>query len=193
MPNVNAPKNWNSQDGLVMLPTTEEKKRSELIDELMRIDEPLIAWAVITASPCYFTSGHLSLEYRDPAYSAWAKILMDLKQKPRLLAVARQNYPRMSTNITPKAIVENCILLPAPDEVTPGIKITVYRVEARMLVPANKFSDDIYMVRITKPEGMGDLMDDEGALMEHGRFPFDSTQEVPKDTELELEITEIAP
>ena len=99
----------------------------------------------------------------------------------------------MSTNITPKAIVENCILLPAPDEVTPGIKITVYRVEARMLVPANKFSDDIYMVRITKPEGMGDLMDDEGALIEHGRFSFDSTQEVLKDTELELEITEIAP
>jgi len=90
VPNVNAPKNWNSQDSLVMLPTTEEKKRSELIDELMRIDEPLIAWAVITASPCYFTSGHLSLEYRDPAYSAWAKILMDLKQKPRLLAVAKQ-------------------------------------------------------------------------------------------------------
>jgi hypothetical protein len=54
VPNVNAPKNWNSQDGLVMLPTTEEKKRSELIDELLRIDEPLIAWAVITASRCYF-------------------------------------------------------------------------------------------------------------------------------------------
>ena len=73
-----------------MLPTTEEKKRSELIDELVRIDEPLIAWAVITASQCYFTNGHLSLKYRDPAYSAWAKILMDLKQKPRLLAVAKQ-------------------------------------------------------------------------------------------------------
>ena len=99
----------------------------------------------------------------------------------------------MSTNITPKAIVENCILLPAPDEVTPGIKITVYHVEARMLVPASKFSDDIYMVRITSPEGMGDLMNDEGTLMEHGRFTFDSTQEVPKDTKLELEITEIAP
>src|ERR1700751_276880 len=104
-----------------------------------------------------------------------------------------QYYPHMSTNITPKAIVENCILLPAPDEVTLGIKITVYHVEARMLVPASKFSDDIYMVRITSPEGMGDLMDDEGTLMEHGRFTFDSTQEVPKDTELELEITEIAP
>jgi hypothetical protein len=47
----------------------------------------------------------------------------------------------MSTNITPKAIVENCILLPAPDEVTPGIKITVYRVEARMhhLVPGSSW------------------------------------------------------
>ena len=48
-----------------------------------------------------------------------------------------------------------------------------------MLVPANKFSDDVYMVRITSPEGIGDLMDDEGTLMEQGRFSFDSTQEVP--------------
>jgi hypothetical protein len=97
----------------------------------------------------------------------------------------------MSSPDTPKAIVESCVLLPDSDEVTPGIKITVYHVEARMLVPANKFSDDVYIVRITKPEGIGDLMDDEGTLMEHGRFSFDSTQEAPKDTELEVEITEI--
>jgi hypothetical protein len=97
----------------------------------------------------------------------------------------------MSSPDTPKAIVESSVLLPDPDEVTPGIKITVYQVEARMLVPANKFSDDVYMVRITKPEGIGDLMDDEGTLMEHGRFSFDSTQEVPRDTELEVEITPI--
>ena len=60
-----------------------------------------------------------------------------------------------------------------------------------VLVSANKFSDDVYMVRITKPEGIGDLMDDEGTLMEHGRFSFDSTQEVPKDTQLDVEVTPI--
>jgi hypothetical protein len=99
----------------------------------------------------------------------------------------------MSSPDTPKAIVESCVLLPDPDEVTPGIKITVYQVEARMLVPANKFSDDVYMVRITKPEGIGDLMDDEGTIMEHGRFSFDSTQEIPKETQLEVEINPIEP
>ena len=58
-----------------------------------------------------------------------------------------------------------------------------------MLAPANKYSDDVYMVRIIKPEGIGDLMDEEGTLMEHGKFSFDSTEEVPKDTRLEVKIT----
>jgi len=47
------------------------------------------------------------------------------------------------------------------------------------------------MVRITKSEGIGDLMDDEGTLMEHGRFSFDSRQEIPKETQPEVEINPI--
>ena len=97
----------------------------------------------------------------------------------------------MSTPDTPIAIVESCILLPDLDEVTPEIEITVYHVEARMFVPGNKYSNDIYMVRITEPDGVGDLMDDEGTLMEHGRFSFDSTVEIPQGTELKLEINPI--
>ena len=60
-----------------------------------------------------------------------------------------------------------------------------------VLVSANKSSDDVYMVRITKSEGIGDLMDDEGTLMEHGRFSFDSRQEIPKETQPEVEINPI--
>jgi len=98
----------------------------------------------------------------------------------------------MSSPDTPKAIVEDCSLA-ASGKVTPDIQVTLYHVEARMLVPATKYSTDVYMVRIINPEGIGDLMDEEGTLMEHGRFSFDSTQEVPKDTELELQITPIEP
>jgi hypothetical protein len=47
------------------------------------------------------------------------------------------------------------------------------------------------MVRIIKPEGIGDLMDDEGTLIKHGKFSFDSTEEVPKGTKLEVEITPV--
>jgi hypothetical protein len=45
------------------------------------------------------------------------------------------------------------------------------------------------MVRVVKPERIGDLIDEDGTLMEHGKFSFDSTEEVAIDTELEVEIT----
>ena len=96
----------------------------------------------------------------------------------------------MSSDIVPKAIVEDCHL-DASTKITPDVQVTYYRVEAQMLVPANKSTDDSYMVRIIKPEGMGYLMDEKGVLMDHGRFSFGSTQEVSKGTELELEIISI--
>jgi hypothetical protein len=45
------------------------------------------------------------------------------------------------------------------------------------------------MVTVVKPEGIGDLIDEEGTLMEHGKFSFDLTEEIAIDTELEVEIT----
>ena len=47
------------------------------------------------------------------------------------------------------------------------------------------------MVTVVKPEGIGDLIDEEGALMEHGKFSFDSTEEIAIETELEVEIAGI--
>ena len=74
-----------------MLPTKpEEVKRSELIDELLRRHEPVIARAVESAPGCRLENRNLFLNYQDPAYTAWAKVLMDFKQKPRLLAAAKQ-------------------------------------------------------------------------------------------------------
>ena len=53
----------------------------------------------------------------------------------------------------------------------------------------SQYEDDVYMVTVVKPEGVGDLIDQEGTLMEHGKFSFDSTEEIAMDTELEVEIT----
>ena len=64
-----------------------EKKRSELINELLSRHEPLIARAVESASACYFKDGRLFLQYQD-AVSGWAKVLTDAKQNPRLSAAA---------------------------------------------------------------------------------------------------------
>jgi hypothetical protein len=74
-----------------MLPTKpEEEKRSELIDELLRRHEPLIARAVESAPGCSLTNGRLLLNYQDRQYTAWAKVLTDVKQKPGLEAAAKQ-------------------------------------------------------------------------------------------------------
>jgi hypothetical protein len=95
-----------------------------------------------------------------------------------------------SGEMTPKAIVEDCHL-DASAQVTPDVQVAYYRVEARMLVPRN--SGDSYMVRIIKPEGLGHLVHEKGELMEHGKFSFGSTEDVPKGTELELQISPIEP
>ena len=53
----------------------------------------------------------------------------------------------------------------------------------------SQYKDDVYMVTVVKPEGLGNLIDEEGTLMDHGKFSFDSTEEIAIDTELEVEIT----
>jgi hypothetical protein len=96
----------------------------------------------------------------------------------------------MSGEMTPKAIVAECHL-DASAQVTPDVQATYYHVDAQMLVPAQKYSGESYMVRIIKSERLGHLMDEKGVPMEHGKFSFDSTEDVPKGTELELKISPI--
>jgi hypothetical protein len=68
----------------------EEGKRSELIAELLRRHEPVIARAVESALGCSLKNGSLFLSYLDPAHAAWAKVLVDFKQKLALEAAAKQ-------------------------------------------------------------------------------------------------------
>jgi hypothetical protein len=46
---------------------------------------------------------------------------------------------------------------------------------------------------IAENDASSDLIDEEGTLMEHGKFSFDSTEEIAIDTELEIEITGVGP
>jgi len=94
----------------------------------------------------------------------------------------------MSVTQAAKAVVVSCSLS-ASDQITVDVTVNTYSVEARVL--DHKFYDDVYMVRVIKPEGVGDLIDEEGTLMEHGKFSFDSTEPVPVATELEVEITDV--
>ena len=75
----------------------------------------------------------------------------------------------------------------ASEQVTADLTVTIYQVRAR--IRESQHGDDVYMVTVVKPEDIGDLIDEEGTLMEHGKFSFDSTEEIAIDTELEVEIT----
>ena len=92
----------------------------------------------------------------------------------------------MSFTRTAKAVVVSCSVA-ACDQVTADLTVTLYQVQAR--VRDSQYGDDVYMVKVVKPEGIGDLIDEEGTLMEHGKFSFDLTEEIAIDTELEIEIT----
>ena len=92
----------------------------------------------------------------------------------------------MSFTRTAKAVVVSCSLA-ASEQVTLDLTVTLYRVQARVREP--QYGDDVYMVRVVKPEGIGDLIDEEGTVMERGKFSFDLTEEIAIDTELEVEIT----
>ena len=94
----------------------------------------------------------------------------------------------MSFTRTAKTVVVSCTLA-GSEQVTVDLTVTFYQVQARVREP--QYADDVYMVTVVKPEGVGDLIDEEGTLLEYGKFSFDSTEEVAIDTQLEVEITGI--
>ena len=92
----------------------------------------------------------------------------------------------MSFTRTAKAVVVSCSLA-ASEQITVDLTATVYQVQAR--VRESQYEDGVYLVRVVKPEGIGDLIDEEGTLADHGKFSFDLTEEIAIGTELEVEIT----
>ena len=94
----------------------------------------------------------------------------------------------MSFTRTAKAVVVSCSLV-SSDQITVDLTVTLYQIQARVLESA--YAEDFYVVTVATPKGIGDLIDEDGAIMEHGKFSFDLTEEIEKGTELEIEITGI--
>jgi hypothetical protein len=92
----------------------------------------------------------------------------------------------MNFTRTASTVVVSCSIA-ASEQVTVDLTVTLYQVQARVL--ESQYGDDVYIVTVVKPEGIGDLIDEEGTLMEHGKFSFDLTEEIAIDTELEIETT----
>ena len=68
-----------------------ETKRRELVAELNRTGEGVIAKAIQGSIGCLLENGVLHLQYPQPSrHSAHAKILKDLAQRPILERAARQ-------------------------------------------------------------------------------------------------------
>jgi hypothetical protein len=94
----------------------------------------------------------------------------------------------MSFTRTAKAVVVSCSLA-SSDQITLDLTVTLYQISsARAGIP----------VRRRRLHGDGRearrhrrLIDEEGTLMEHGKFSFDSTEEIAIETELEVEIAGI--
>jgi hypothetical protein len=95
----------------------------------------------------------------------------------------------MSFSQTERAVVVSCTLA-GLEQTTVDVTVTMFQVEARVFEP--KYSDDVYLVRVTKPEGIGDLIDEEGTLMEDKRFFFESTEEIAVGTELAVGASKTA-
>ena len=57
--------------------------------------------------------------------------------------------------------------LAASEQVTTDLTMALYEVQAR--VRESRYGDDVYMVRVVKPEGIGDLIDEEETLRHRTR------------------------
>lgn len=95
----------------------------------------------------------------------------------------------MADAIKSTAKVESCTKLAAL-AVSEGQAATFFHIEARIYPPSEKHSEDIFKVKVIKPEGIAYLMRDEGTHLEHGIFSFDSLKELALGGELEVEISE---
>jgi hypothetical protein len=84
--------------------------------------------------------------------------------------------------VTPEAIVVSVAEL-GPK--FPGVAPS-FRVEAEMYVPAHKYSDGLFRVKIL---GLETLQAEQGSWMEHGKFSFDTVKEVKEKQRFKISIS----
>jgi hypothetical protein len=62
----------------------------------------------------------------------------------------------------------------------------VYAIQAKIYLPADKYSNDLFRVKISKPIGVSKRAP---SIMNHGRFTFDSHRELKVGKLLEISIS----
>jgi hypothetical protein len=92
--------------------------------------------------------------------------------------------------VIPEAIVTYLEKLPVR-EVAEGVRVAGFTVHAKMYVPANMYSSDLYWVEILEPGPY--IQPEQGSLMEHGEFEFEAVEEVPIGTRLKISVLPAAP
>jgi hypothetical protein len=84
------------------------------------------------------------------------------------------------------ATVKDCQPLGSVDL---GGATKIFRIEAEIETPRNRYLDDIYLVNILEPVGLNALLPEMGVTMEREKFSFDSTDEVREGTKLKLSVS----
>jgi hypothetical protein len=94
--------------------------------------------------------------------------------------------------ITPEAIVTRVDKHPVV-EVAQGVKVGGFTVYAKMYAPKRKYSTGLYLVRILEPYAVQYLQYEQGSLMEHGEFQFDSVDEISVGTRMKISLVPAMP
>jgi hypothetical protein len=80
-----------------------------------------------------------------------------------------------------------------PVELIDGAVTILTTAVAKMYAPLLKYSSDLFMIKILKPEKFCDLQIEGDHLMEYGEFQFSTTNKVKAGDALEISITPIGP
>jgi hypothetical protein len=78
-------------------------------------------------------------------------------------------------------------------EIAEGVEVGGYTVQAKMETPADQYSHDLFLVRISKPAEFKYLQHAKGLLMQDGKFSFNSGEELKIGDKLEILISQTPP
>jgi hypothetical protein len=78
-------------------------------------------------------------------------------------------------------------------EIAEGVEVGGYTIHARMYATADKYSHNLFLVKISKPSDFASFQNEKGFQMENGEFSFDSGEELKVGDKLEILIFSAAP
>jgi hypothetical protein len=74
-------------------------------------------------------------------------------------------------------------------EIAEGVEVGGYTVHARMYAPADRYSKEVFLVKISKPFAFSTIQHEHGSRMKQGEFSFDAGEELKIGDKLEILIS----